>query len=160
MLKCRCLTLVTVNIEGENLHIFWTTRRISMKFSGNMGIIIISKVPKKQLQPLSKKAFLEKNAWGGGVVKLILPSLFRVNWLLKEDVIISIKYASNIFSRCSWQNKVVLCIFWVLIYPFPSDFFHFVQSCLYSHHCTHSSVNNAAIIQNIINSYWTRRWWI
>lgn len=66
MLKCRCLTLVTVNIEGENLHIFWTTRRISMKFSGNMGIIIISKVPKKQLQPLSKKAFLEKKCMGGG----------------------------------------------------------------------------------------------
>ena len=37
-----------VNIENENLHIFWTTWGISMKFSGKTWLMIILKVTKKQ----------------------------------------------------------------------------------------------------------------
>ena len=35
-----------VNIEEENLHIFWTRWGISMKFPGKMSLTIILKVPK------------------------------------------------------------------------------------------------------------------
>ena len=37
-----------VNIEGENLRIFWTTWGISMTFSGEMWLMMILKVTKKQ----------------------------------------------------------------------------------------------------------------
>ena len=37
-----------VNIDGENLHIFWTTWVISMKLSGMMHLTIILKVTKNQ----------------------------------------------------------------------------------------------------------------
>ena len=36
-----------VNAEGEKLHIFGTTRGISMKFSGKMFLMIILKITKK-----------------------------------------------------------------------------------------------------------------
>ena len=36
------------NIDREILHNFWTTWGISMKFSGNMCLMIILKVTKKQ----------------------------------------------------------------------------------------------------------------
>ena len=36
-----------VNIDGENLYIFWTAWGISMKFSGKMWLAIILKVTKK-----------------------------------------------------------------------------------------------------------------
>ena len=37
-----------INIDGENLHIFWITRGISMKFSGKIWLITILKVTKDQ----------------------------------------------------------------------------------------------------------------
>ena len=37
-----------VNIEGEKLPIFWTTWRMSMKFSGKTWLMIILKVTKNQ----------------------------------------------------------------------------------------------------------------
>ena len=37
-----------VNIEGGNLHMFRTTRGNSTKFSGNMWLMLILKVIKKQ----------------------------------------------------------------------------------------------------------------
>ena len=37
------------NIDGEILYIFWTTKGISMKFSGKMWIVIMLKVTKKQV---------------------------------------------------------------------------------------------------------------
>ena len=36
------------NIDAENLHIFWTTWRTSMKYSGITWLMIILKVTKKQ----------------------------------------------------------------------------------------------------------------
>ena len=36
-----------VNIEGQNLHIIWTTWGISMNFSGNMWLMIMLKVNRK-----------------------------------------------------------------------------------------------------------------
>ena len=37
-----------VNIDGENYHIFWTTWRISMNFSGKMWLTTVLKFTKKQ----------------------------------------------------------------------------------------------------------------
>ena len=37
-----------VNYDGENPHMFWTTRGISMEFSGKMWLMIILKVTKNQ----------------------------------------------------------------------------------------------------------------
>ena len=49
------------NIEEYNLHIFWTTRGISMKFSGKMWLMIKLKVTKKQGFTLSlESTILEK----------------------------------------------------------------------------------------------------
>ena len=54
-----------VNIEEENLRIFWMTWGISMKFSGKVSLMIILKIRKSRGSPcLSKrcifgKAFLE-----------------------------------------------------------------------------------------------------
>ena len=79
--KSKKLTKV-VNIEEENLHIFWTTKGISMKFTGKMWLMIISKVKKEGLHPFSEKHIFGKSTegWGGGLVTLIhwSPTLFRV----------------------------------------------------------------------------------
>ena len=49
-----------VNIDGENLDFFWTTREISMKFSGKMWLMIMLKVTKNQGFTLSlEDTFLE-----------------------------------------------------------------------------------------------------
>ena len=37
-----------VNIHGENLHIFWKTWGISIKFSAKMWIMLILKITKNQ----------------------------------------------------------------------------------------------------------------
>ena len=54
-----------VIIEGENLHIFWTTWGISMKLSGNMWLMIILKVPTKQDFTLSPEDIFLKKTHGG-----------------------------------------------------------------------------------------------
>ena len=41
-------SLQIVNIEGENLRIFWTTWGFSMKFSGNICLMIILKATENQ----------------------------------------------------------------------------------------------------------------
>ena len=66
----------TVNIEDESLHNFWTTWRITMKFSGNMCLKIL-KVTKSFTLSL-KSTFLEKLQ--GGPIDPPLPSLFSVKW--------------------------------------------------------------------------------
>ena len=58
-----------VNIDGENLHVLWTTRIISIKFSGKMWLMIILKVGKNHGFTLSlEDTFLEKpqegSNWG------------------------------------------------------------------------------------------------
>ena len=50
-----------VNIEGQNIYIFWLTRGISRKFSGKMWFLIILKFTKKHGLALSlENIFLEK----------------------------------------------------------------------------------------------------
>ena len=54
-----------VDNDGENLHIFWTTWGISVKFSGEMWLMTILKVPKNQGFTLSlEDTFLEKPQGG------------------------------------------------------------------------------------------------
>ena len=71
------------NIDRENLHIFWTKWGISMKFSGNMWLMIILKVTKNpEFHSLFRRKILKKPHdppsrfwvksiinWGGGVNK-------------------------------------------------------------------------------------------
>ena len=65
-----------VNIEEENLHIFWTSWGISMKVSGKMWVMRILKVTKKQGSILSlKNTFLEKPHGEGSNSS---PNIFRV----------------------------------------------------------------------------------
>ena len=75
-----------VNIDGENLHIFWTTWGIlMMTFSGKMWLMIILKLKlkknkKKQGLILSlKNTFLEKP---GGECQTKPPSLLRIKTLI------------------------------------------------------------------------------
>ena len=64
------------NIGEQNLHIFWTTRRISMKFSGKKSLMIILKVTKKQgfTPPPSQENTVLENPLG---VKLTPPQPFQ-----------------------------------------------------------------------------------
>ena len=74
------------NIDGKNLHIFWTTWGIlMMTFSGKMWLMIILKLKlkknkKKQGLILSlKNTFLEKP---GGECQTEPPSLLRIKTLI------------------------------------------------------------------------------
>ena len=71
------------NIDGENLHIFWTTWGIlMMAFSGKMWLMIILKLKLKKKQGLIlslKNTFLEKP---GGECQTEPPSLLRIKTLI------------------------------------------------------------------------------
>ena len=71
------------NIDGENLHIFWTTWGIlMMTFSGKMWLMIILKLKLKKKQGLIlslKNTFLEKP---GGECQTESPSLLRIKTLI------------------------------------------------------------------------------
>ena len=70
-----------VNIDGENLHIFWTTWGIlMMTFSGKMWLTIILKLKfkKKGLILSLKNTFLEKP---GGECQTEPPRLLRIKTL-------------------------------------------------------------------------------
>ena len=71
------------NIDGENLHIFWTTWGIlMMTFSGKMWLMIILKLKLKKKQGLIlslKNTFLEKP---GGECQTEPPSLLRIKTLI------------------------------------------------------------------------------
>ena len=65
-----------VNIEEENLHIFWTSWEIPLKFSGKTWLMIILKVTKEQISTNSpKNIFLEephRERGGGGCFLAVL----------------------------------------------------------------------------------------
>ena len=71
------------NIDGENLHIFWTTWGIlMMTFSGKMWLMIILKLKLKKKQGLIlslKNTFLEKP---GGECQTEPPSFLRIKILI------------------------------------------------------------------------------
>ena len=71
------------NIDGENLHIFWTTWGIlMMTFSGKMWLVITLKLKLKKKQGLIlslKNTFLEKP---GGECQTEPPSLLRIKTLI------------------------------------------------------------------------------
>ena len=72
--------MTIVNIE-VNLNIFWIARGISMKFSGKMWLMIILKITKERLSPLSLwKTYFWKNHWGGQIDPL---PHFRAESLLR-----------------------------------------------------------------------------
>ena len=86
-----------VSIEGESLHIFWTTWGISMKFSERKWLMIILKVTKKQGFTLSlESAFLEKP---------------QSNWPPKPPSILSERYIRDIFKKYFHGEKDQKSIF-------------------------------------------------
>ena len=72
-----------VNIDGENLHIFWTTWGIlMMTFSGKMWLMTILKLKLKKKQGLIlslKNTFLEKP---GGECQTEPSNLLRIKTLI------------------------------------------------------------------------------
>ena len=64
--RWKAVELPNIDRERESLCIAWTTRRVSMNFSGKMWLIIIAKVCKSQDFTLSLEGkFLEKLQRGG-----------------------------------------------------------------------------------------------
>ena len=72
----------TVNIDGENLHIFWTNKGISNKFSGKFWLMIILKVTKTEDFTLFiEDTFLKKSQgesnWLPGLLKVKFIHFYR-----------------------------------------------------------------------------------
>ena len=94
--------MTMVNIE-ENLHIFWTSWGISVKFSGKMWLIILSH-KKPGFHPFSEKHIFGKTTGGG--VKLN-SSLFRVK-TLERDCFKCLLLVSFAFIDLAWYIKTVI----------------------------------------------------
>ena len=115
-----------VNIDGENLHIFWTTLGILMEFWGNMWLRIILKVTKTRASPLSRRYIFGKTKrWSNWtqVFDKFSKSLFLINFFFfNSDVTVSRKKSNTakLFhsdTHCTWwQFKVSLIrqkpVFW------------------------------------------------
>ena len=71
------------NVDREFLHIFWTTWRNSMKFSGKMCLKIILKVTKNQGFSISLEDTLFENHWGGRGGQIDPPAVLGLKVLLK-----------------------------------------------------------------------------
>ena len=115
-----------VDIDGENLHIFWTTWEISMKVSGKMWLMIILKATKNQSFPLSlEHTFLDKpQGWGSNWS----PSLLRVNRMKIKNLI----RVGNVAKCFSFHRKYIFDEF--LCSRAPSIFQYFDCKCLISLH--------------------------
>ena len=107
-----------VNLEVENLHMFWTNWEISRKFSGKMWLMIILKVAKKQDFTLSlKSTFLEKPQEGSNWPHPAPPPLpppphhgppsrFSVNLLILRSVIPIFTPFFKVKFICYRRNKL------------------------------------------------------
>ena len=61
------MKIVNIDIDGENVQIFWTTWEISMIFSGKMWLMVILKVKKNGASSsLSRRYVLGKTTGVGG----------------------------------------------------------------------------------------------
>ena len=78
--RWKAVELPNIDRERESLCIAWTTRRVSMNFSGKMWLIIIAKVCKCQGFTLSlEDKFLERLQGGGGAgVKQTAPDFLEL----------------------------------------------------------------------------------
>ena len=86
-----------VNVEEENLHIFWITWGISIEILGKMWIMIL-KVTRKLDFTFSvslKNTFLEKPQRGSNWPPLLSPSLFRVKGAHMENALSNKTQAST-----------------------------------------------------------------
>ena len=73
------------NIGEENLHIFWATWAISMKFSGKMWTLIILKVTKKPaLHDISRQHSIIKTTGEEGVEQRYKKFLQAWFWICKK----------------------------------------------------------------------------
>ena len=87
----------------ENLHIFWKTRWILLKFSGKINLVIISKVTENKSFTLSLEKIISEKRQGGQIdssVFLGLRIIIQLNWkwtqsLLFPDLNKMKRYKSN-----------------------------------------------------------------
>ena len=98
-----------VNIDGENLHLFWTTGGISMKFLGKMWLMIISKVTKTRSSPSLSRRYIFWKATGGGRGQIDSPQSFKHQRL-------------DIFASCFSKMKLLM-LFIVSYYTFRCNIF-------------------------------------
>ena len=85
-----------VNIDGENLHSFWTIWGTSMKFSENMWLDNIKSHKKPRLHPLKKP---QGRGGGRGLVKLNPPALGEL-WYGKIVLLLNPSSKSHVFFDC------------------------------------------------------------
>ena len=67
------------NIDREIVHIFWTTRGISMTFLGKMWLIIILKITKKQGFTISLEDTYFGKTQGSGQIEPLPAVLGSIN---------------------------------------------------------------------------------
>ena len=79
------------NIDKEILHNFWTTWGISMKFSGNMCLMIILKVTKNQGFTLCLEDTIFKKPQGRGQIDTLPPAVLGLNKSSTQRSIVSCK---------------------------------------------------------------------
>ena len=110
-----------VNIDGENLQIFWMTWENSMKFSGNMWLIIL-----KRTKNQGFTLFLEDIFWvkpNLGVGSQIGPSsILRVNRKLNN---VCIGLALKSFDRCIGKTNDKICYMDLSLCLTRDKFFNF-----------------------------------
>ena len=71
-------------IDRERLHIFWMTSGISVKFSGKMWLMIISKATKNQSFNLSLEHAFLKKAQGDSQIDPLHPSPYISNLKIEK----------------------------------------------------------------------------
>ena len=119
------------NIDGEILHIFWTTWVISMKFWGKMWLMTI-KVTKSQGFTLSlEDTFFEKPQG----CQIDSPSHFRVNYFISTFPTFFHQLMLDLF--CLYQldlycDSLRLRLTSLLLFSFPSLGNYFSQNYLLS----------------------------
>ena len=95
-----------VNTDGENLHIFWTTWGISMKFSGKLWLMIILKAKKIKGFHLWGTFFL-KNYGRENVVEKVLPDPFLKSQIWAYTGINSLSFIQFNFIACWGLMKYI-----------------------------------------------------
>ena len=107
--------------DGENLHIFWTIWGISMKFSGEMWLMIILKVTKNQGFTLSlEDAFLGK------------PQVGHTDIVFKLNIFNLRMFSRTLDKKCSFVclNFTLFRIIRIACFYCVFCFFRFIQFVL------------------------------
>ena len=135
--RWKAVELPNIDRERESLCIAWTTRRVSMNFSGKMWLIIIAKVCKSQGFTLSlEDKFLERLQGGGGRGQTDRPRLFRVKKSVPSSVFNKLELTQILLSfKTSYCNLKIRglgktpCEALLSLLIFVFEKFHFNRNC-------------------------------